>query len=175
MMQTTIRLATPEDIRAMAMVHAQSWEVAYAGIIPPAAIQAKNATRMQMYQEVITPANEIHYVITAAEMLVGLFAIGVCQDEQPEQRTAYELYGLYIDPARLHQGFGSQVLAFTKQKAQAQGLDTLVVWVLQANTAARAFYRRHGFREDGAKKPYHCGGTFTCLRMTSRLDTFKDY
>jgi len=58
---------------------------------------------------------------------------------------------LYLAPARRRQGIGSTLLRQV-QEASPGGFD---LWVFQRNTAARAFYERHGCRvlaeTDGAR------------------------
>jgi ribosomal protein S18 acetylase RimI-like enzyme len=49
---------------------------------------------------------------------------------------------LYVDPAHHRQGIGATLL----RHAQAARPDGLQLWVFQRNTAAIAFYERHGLR-----------------------------
>ena len=49
---------------------------------------------------------------------------------------------LYVEPALWRQGIGAALL----RHAQAACPDGLQLWVFQRNTAAIAFYERHGFR-----------------------------
>jgi len=48
---------------------------------------------------------------------------------------------LYVDPAYLGRGLGSQLLDLAKEH-HPDGLD---LWTFQSNTGARRFYERHGF------------------------------
>ncbi|MBZ9867930.1 GNAT family N-acetyltransferase [Mesorhizobium sp. CA15] len=67
-----------------------------------------------------------------AECIVGFIA---AQDEWVEQ--------LYLDPAWTGQGIGSRLLA----QATA-GMSLVKLHCFQANTGARRFYERHGFRAE---------------------------
>jgi 6-phosphogluconolactonase len=62
---------------------------------------------------------------------------------------------LYIRPGRTGQGLGSRFVALAKSR-RADGLD---LYTFQANTGARRFYERHGFRsidfDDGARNEEH--------------------
>jgi GNAT superfamily N-acetyltransferase len=49
---------------------------------------------------------------------------------------------LYVHPDRIGRGAGSALVAAVKQS----GVVALELWCFQANTAARRFYERHGFR-----------------------------
>ncbi|MFL6205283.1 MAG: GNAT family N-acetyltransferase [Acidimicrobiales bacterium] len=48
---------------------------------------------------------------------------------------------LYVEPSRIGQGIGSQLLDHAKA-LQPAGLD---LWAFRSNTGARRFYERHGF------------------------------
>ena len=55
---------------------------------------------------------------------------------------------LYIRPGRTGQGLGSRFVALAKSR-RADGLD---LYTFQANTGARRFYERHGFRSDRLRR-----------------------
>ena len=54
-----------------------------------------------------------------------------------------EILQLYVDSFFAHQGIGGALLEFAKDRQAS------ILWVLEANGKARAFYRRHGFLENG--------------------------
>jgi GNAT superfamily N-acetyltransferase len=57
---------------------------------------------------------------------------------------------LYVAPGHQGSGVGGRLVGFAQERAD----DELQLWTFQVNARARAFYRRHGFREveltDGA-------------------------
>lgn len=54
------------------------------------------------------------------------------------------LHHLYAHPDAQGQGIGTRLLALARRQDEAAaGLD---LWTFQANTGARRFYERHGFR-----------------------------
>ena len=57
-----------------------------------------------------------------------------------------EIGKLYVEPCFQSQHIGQELIRF----AIAQGAD--LVWALEKNTRAIAFYRRHGFLPTGEKK-----------------------
>ena len=57
-------------------------------------------------------------------------------------RRGSELEHLYVHPAAQRRGTGTALL----RQALAASPGGLTLFVFQANTAARAFYERHGFR-----------------------------
>lgn len=62
-----------------------------------------------------------------------------------------ELDQLYLRPGSLRRGIGSQLLALVKEASGGE----LSLYTFQRNTAARAFYERHGFTavsyDDGSR------------------------
>lgn len=58
-----------------------------------------------------------------------------------------EIVKLYVEPLFQNCGTGSALIEFAVQNFQADFL-----WVLEKNTRAISFYRRHGFFPTGARK-----------------------
>ncbi|MEI9406329.1 GNAT family N-acetyltransferase [Mesorhizobium argentiipisi] len=82
-------------------------------------------------RDILLPTQQVT-VADAGGRIVGFIAIG---GEWVEQ--------LYLDPARTGQGIGSRLLA----QATA-GMPLVKLHCFQANTGARRFYERHGFRAE---------------------------
>ncbi|HIZ80097.1 MAG TPA: GNAT family N-acetyltransferase [Candidatus Lachnoclostridium stercorigallinarum] len=64
----------------------------------------------------------------------------------------WELKELYVDPFFQGQGLGSSLMKAFLSGAEAAGMKTASLWVLEKNEAARALYSRYGFAPDGEKK-----------------------
>lgn len=80
-----------------------------------------------------------------ADGIVGLTTSGPARDD--EAPTEHELYAINV-LARAHgTGLGAALLE------QAVGDRAAYLWVLDGNARAAAFYRRHGFADDGGRKP----------------------
>ena len=66
-------------------------------------------------------------------------------------RQGEEMGHFYTRPDRIGQGAGTLI-----EEAKASGVAALEFWCFQANTYARRFYKRHGFRAiritDGARE-----------------------
>lgn len=84
--------------------------------------------------------------------LVGFLTVG--PGREPGMNDHVELMSVYVHPV-MH-GFGvAQALA-------TQGLlvGASYLWVLTSNCRAQAFYRKRGYRLDGATKPHPPTGSF---------------
>jgi ribosomal protein S18 acetylase RimI-like enzyme len=54
------------------------------------------------------------------------------------------IYFLYLLPAYHRQGIGRQLLISVVERLVEHGMDSLLIWVLKANTPARRFYEALG-------------------------------
>jgi ribosomal-protein-alanine N-acetyltransferase len=72
-------------------------------------------------------------------------------------RVADQLHVLNIaaDPRCRRQGIGTALLRDAATRGLAEGLVEATLEVRRGNAAARAFYRRHGFRESGVRAGYY--------------------
>jgi GNAT superfamily N-acetyltransferase len=60
-----------------------------------------------------------------------------------------EIYAVYVHPAHWSTGLGHALLSAALSRLSRP----VILWVLEANHRARAFYERVGFGPDGAVKP----------------------
>jgi GNAT superfamily N-acetyltransferase len=68
---------------------------------------------------------------------------------RPGPAGAVELYALNVDPGAWRSGVGSALLSGFEAWARAGRATALLLWVVQGNARARAFYERRGWRADG--------------------------
>ena len=83
-------------------------------------------------------------------IIKGMMGIGMSEDE--DLTDAFELHYLYVDPDFTRTGIGSEMLRFFEQNGKARGCRELVIWVLEENEMARAFYAKYNYRPDGKEK-----------------------
>jgi GNAT superfamily N-acetyltransferase len=89
--------------------------------------------------------------------VVGITSSGPARDDDPP--VPFELYAINV----LARGHGSGVSR--DLLGHAIGDAAAYLWVLEGNQRAQAFYRRHGFADDGGRKPDPDTGTFE-VRMS---------
>lgn len=75
-------------------------------------------------------------------MVVGLATAGVTRDL--DRATDWELYSINVTEQQQGSGMADDLI-----RVVAGDNDT-TVWVLHENARAQGFYRRHGFRVEGA-------------------------
>ncbi len=135
MTDLTIRIAGPDDAETLFDVQKSASLVAFAGIFtgpfPDEEISADWAAKLtDPNREVLLAGrggNALGFATRAPEMLDQLFVL-------PEAQGA---------------GVGSELHDAVLDRQRAEGATVCRLWVLEANTQARGFYERRGWRPDG--------------------------
>lgn len=142
-----IRPANPLDIEPIAALHAASWRLAYRGILADAFLDGDLlADRRRLWQSRFDAAKE-NQTIVVAEDVYGMLGFA-CAYGAEDSQWGTLLENLHVTPERKGMGIGTQMLAhIARWSLQQHGPISLHLWVLQANTAAQAFYRKLGARE----------------------------
>ncbi len=146
-MTITIRRAKPQDAEAGAACHIACWREAYAVIVGPTVLAERTsdlAQRTGRWRQMIADARPRWIAVTDGESVVGFSAAGPGRDDDLD--IELELYAIYVRAA--HQGTG----VADRLLRAAIGDAPAYLWVFEANPRAQAFYARHGFRPDGARK-----------------------
>jgi ribosomal protein S18 acetylase RimI-like enzyme len=118
--------ATPADIAALAVLHRRVRSASLAWL-PDLHTPAED---LAFFRDKLFPASTV--LVARAPALLGYCAF----------RPGW-IDHLYIDTAAQRQGLGTRLLA-----AALAGQAQARLWVFQRNSAAIAFYRRHGFTEE---------------------------
>jgi GNAT superfamily N-acetyltransferase len=164
-MDMTLRQAVGEDARAIAAVHVVTWQVAYDGIIPADVLDGLSIEhRASKWRETIAGLGSGERLEVAEDggRVVGFAFTGACKDE--DAFGLGELYAIYVAPSHWGRGAGPALLASARETLVGAGHDRAVLWVLEDNKRARAFYERDGWVPDGAVKSYGEGGGVRAVR-----------
>lgn len=140
-----IRRAEPRDAAAIAEVHHEAWMGAYAGIIPHRAL-AKMVNRRggEWWANAIRRAASV-LVVEIGGKVAGYATIGRNRARELPQQG--EIYELYLKPEYQGVGLGSRLFAEARKRLAGHGLKGLVVWALEENQNAVAFYAGAGGRD----------------------------
>ncbi len=140
-----IRKAEPRDAGAIADVHHEAWRGAYAGIIPHRALNAMINRRGRDWWAQRHPPRRTVLVVEIGGKVAGYATIGRNRARELSQQG--EIYELYLRPEYQGIGLGSRLFAAAREKLAAHGLKGLVVWALEDNANALAFYAGAGGRD----------------------------
>jgi ribosomal protein S18 acetylase RimI-like enzyme len=163
-MNYEIRWAGESDASELGMIHANSWKVAYDGIIPDEVLEKiSSEKRAARFLKVITEKSEETAVIIVDNRIVGFITLGRCRDEDLS-RNHGEVWGIYLSPDNWRTGIGSILLNWGISELAATGYKKISLWVLEDNHNARGFYEKHGFIYDGTIKQLMIGKEINEIR-----------
>lgn len=163
--KATVRRADPGDAAALTDLHLDVWDEAYGGLVDPAVLAARRATRaarVQRWRQTIESGNSTVYVAEpadpgdsvadgdpaaggAAGRLLGFAHCGPRRDADASLPRR-ELMALYVRAEVYGVGLGYALLR------TAIGDSPAYAWVLDGNERAIRFYQRQGFAFDGSTK-----------------------
>ncbi|MGA3057237.1 MAG: GNAT family N-acetyltransferase [Candidatus Limnocylindrales bacterium] len=157
-----VRRALPVDARAIAEVTVRGWQAAYRGILPEdflagLSLPAREVAWRSMLEsdeEGAAPA----WVAERNGETIGFAASGPPRDADVPLPGA-EVYALYVLPEEWGTGIGRSLLETAVGHWRSHGCPTLVLWVLEANGPARAFYEAMGWEPDGGRQRLEIAGT----------------
>jgi GNAT superfamily N-acetyltransferase len=139
-----VREATERDADGIARAHTESWQSSYRGILPDRILD-----RLDVGQRVETRRRILRdrsvFQLVAYDQTHGDI-VGFC-DAGPSRRHvpfAGELYAIYLVQRAKRFGLGQLMLERVQAWLVAQGMRSMIVWVLEDNHHARRFYEAMG-------------------------------
>jgi ribosomal protein S18 acetylase RimI-like enzyme len=140
-----IRQAEKQDAASVAGVHLAAWRGTYAGIIPHKALNLMLARRSaEWWMKVIGRSGAV-LVAEVGGVIAGYVTFGRNRARQLDQQG--EIYELYLLPEYQGIGLGTRLFEAARKALRAHDMAGLVVWALEDNDLANAFYRGLGGRD----------------------------
>ncbi len=141
-----IRQAYPFDAKGIAEVSVQSWRTTYDGVLPRAFLARLSPTdRESAFGERLSficgPTSEFAYVAEEKDRIIGFAYAGVRRPGTTEY--VGEIYALYLLEAYQGRGIGGRLVSAVVRHFLANGIDSMIIWVLICNPAC-AFYESLG-------------------------------
>ena len=150
-------MATANDARSVADLHADSWRRHYRGAYSDSFLDGDvTADRLAVWKQRLE-GRDPSAATTVAEhgaQLVGF--VYVVFDEDPEWGSLVD--NLHVAYARKRSGIGSRLMAEAARAVRGHGPGGLYLWVLEQNTDAQAFYEARGGRYCGRRLVQPPGG-----------------
>lgn len=160
-MNSLVRDACAADAEAIGRIHSESWRLTYAGLVSPRYLATLDVEVLadKWRRRLAAPRAEGSLVVAEqAGEVIGFALYGPAGERDLEDGFAGEIQMLYILPAGQRRGHGRALYQRALRDLAAARLFWLVVWVVEHNHAARAFYRRVGMVADGARRTDVFGG-----------------
>ena len=142
--EVTIRGAVLSDAEALAHLHVEVWEEAYGSLMPASIFETRRLTmqpRIEGWRRRLKDSPARTVVAAQARDLLGFATVGPSRED--DVAVDVELWALYVRASRWGSGLGHTLIT------DAIGDRGACLWVLRGNDRAAAFYRKHGFAEDG--------------------------
>lgn len=153
-----VRSPLPQDAPGIAHAHWLAWREAYRGVMPEDYLERRTEERLtqswRVRLEMDEPEGVVAVGVSADGEVLGFASAGPSRDE--DAPTAWELYAVNVVSAAYGTGLGRDLVS------AATGARPSHLWVLVDNPRARAFYAKHGYLPDGARKVHEGSG---CLEM----------
>lgn len=146
--EVSLRRATVADAAAIAAVRIESWLATYRGMIPDAYLDEMKLDDSIMHWRTILEAlasagDRVCVFVAESEGVIIGFASGMLLPE-PKLGMNAELTAVCLRPAWQRSGIGRRMVQKVARTLQAQGSDSLLVWVIAGNAIARNFYEELG-------------------------------
>lgn len=141
-----IRLAQAEDIRPALMMKQQAWREAYGHLRDESFFDEhkdKLDAEVAWWERGIASGAQFYVAELADGTIVGLAGGTPVIDEDRDTGVEIELGMLYILSPLYGTGLGEHLMETVLNRRDA------LVWVIETNARARAFYAKHGFIADG--------------------------
>ena len=155
----------------MAAIHVASWRTAYRGLVPESFLSAlDHGRRTERFRAFLDSGSGETYIIEQNDEAVGHLTIGPCRDDDLDERTTAEIWGIYLFPAHWRRGIGTQVCRQAEEMLRARGFGRIVLWVLEGNNHARRFYEAMGYTINGRTKVIEVGTPLPAVRYSKKMD-----
>ncbi len=155
-----IRPARIDDAAALARVHVASWRAAYRGMLPESHLESLSETEQETRTRdlIAQPLGPHHHLLALDRggFILGFAATGPTRDTSNENLG--EIYAIYLHPAVWGRGFGGLLMAQAQATLWRDGFQEAILWVLERNDRARAFYKAGGWTPDGQTRTQWQGG-----------------
>ena len=178
-MNGLVRAARPADADAIGRVHSESWRLTYAGLVSSHYLATLDDEALaERWRQRLTAPSGASSLLVAEEAgeVIGFSLYGPTGERDLEDGFAGEIQMLYVLPAGQRRGHGRALFERSASDLASRRLFWLIVWVVERNLAARAFYRRLGLAPDGKRRHDVLGGQpVEVVRYAAPLNPAIDY
>ena len=148
-----IREATIHDAPRTAEIDVISSRYAYQNILSEELLKDLTVeNRVPVHTRWISEKRFDMYVYEDPDTGIVKAMMGIGMNEDEDKEGAFELHFIYVDPAYVRQGIGSEMIRFFEEKGKEKGCKEFVIWVLEENEMGRNCYEKNHYHFDGKDK-----------------------
>ena len=145
-MTLRVRAASLDDAGPIARVQVDAWRTTYAAIVPTEYLDGLSyRDRESKWTDILSagrPAESNFVAETADDEVVGFAGGGPEREDNPTYRG--ELYAVYLLEQYRGAGVGRRLVSAVARQLAVDGFCSMLVWVLEDNRPACAFYESLG-------------------------------
>jgi GNAT superfamily N-acetyltransferase len=152
-----VRPAAAEDLDALTRTHLAAFRAGNGPLLPRRVLRQITTERMRdrWRSQIESPApGTLLLVAELGGAIVGTATSGPPRDDEVDAATTGELYSLYVQPRGWGAGHGSALHDAALAHLGATGLHRAMLWVLERNARACAFYAARGWSADGGRSEW---------------------
>ena len=142
-----------DDLIEISNIYESSWKYAYKGIIPQDYLDSIPTGR---WASGIDKFRMNNLVMIENGHIIGTASISKSRWQQYSDYG--EIISIYFLPTYMGKGYGKHLLKKCIEELNIRGYDKILLWVLEDNQRARAFYEKNGFSCSGNFMNSNIGG-----------------
>lgn len=144
---------TQELASVASRIYAESWKVAYSGIVPQKYLDDLSADRWTLGLENSPFRN---FLLRDNGVFVATSSIVNARDSK--YKGYGEIVSIYVLPEYFNKGYGTFLFKRMVEQLRTMGLKKICLWVLEENIKAKRFYTKMGLIPNGDEKTVNVGG-----------------
>ena len=153
----SLRPATAADAEPIGRVNVRCWRTSHRSLVPAAVLDSLRAEEVAAHWRRQARRGAAETWVAEDGAVVGYASFGPSRDRDAE-RSAGEVYALYVDPVVQGRGAGRALVGLAAGTLRAQGYALATLWVLERAGGARAFYEAAGWAPDGGMGTFSLKG-----------------
>ncbi|MFQ5522276.1 MAG: GNAT family N-acetyltransferase [Acidimicrobiia bacterium] len=159
-----VRAARTGDAGELGRVHVAAWQRAYRGVFPDDFLDGLDPeARADWFRRAIDAGSGI-LVAEEGGRVAGFCIVGASDIE-----GWAEVFAIYVDPVLWGRGHGAALLRGAERLLAGSGHERVLLWVVDSNRGARAFYENMGWTLGRPVRLEEIGGVQVTLVRYEKL------
>ncbi len=143
-----VRPATLRDAKTIAEIYVNTWQVAYADLVPADHLKSLSVDKQQaIWREAIQYSEPQVLVALDGNAIVGFAGFDRSRDPKTKPTTG-EIWAMYAAPDYWDEGVGLALWDGCRDGLLEEGCTEVTLWVLLRNDRALRFYDLAGFKRE---------------------------
>lgn len=166
-----VRQAFKSEAEELAELHVQTWQEAYAGLLPDQYLASlESSQRLPIWQRLLASPERVAIFVAESDNRPIGFSCGGVPSELDSTDGVAELWSIYLLKHFWDKGIGKRLHDALLDELRTRGFREVFLWVMEPNARTREWYDRQGWTLDGGRKTDELwGATITDVRYRKDL------